>query len=65
MVSVIAGAIAILIGVILLFAWNEALRLGIQFTIMAILIFGGVIALIAGISEIKDAAVAKEEEKKE
>ena len=64
MVSIIGGAVAIVIGVILIFAWNQALVLGIQFSIMAILIFGGLIALLAGISEIKDAAAAKKEEKK-
>lgn len=64
-VSVIGGVIAIIIGVILFFTWTKALVLGIQFSIMAILIFGGLIALIAGISEIKDSIAAKKEEKKE
>jgi len=63
--SVIGGAVAIVIGVILFFTWAEALVLGIQFCIMAILVFGGLIALIAGVSEIKDSIAAKKEEKKE
>lgn len=63
--SVVGGAIAILIGVILFFAWGQAFVLGLQFSIMAILVFGGLIALIAGISEIKDSAAAKKEEKPE
>ncbi|MBN1405991.1 MAG: hypothetical protein JW946_05675 [Candidatus Omnitrophica bacterium] len=65
MLSVVGGAIAIIIGVILLIAWNEAFVLGLQFTVMAILIFGGLIALIAGLSEIKDSMAAKSEEKEE
>ncbi|MFH0732565.1 MAG: hypothetical protein V2A72_06560 [Candidatus Omnitrophota bacterium] len=63
--SVIGGAIAIGAGVMLFFAWNNAFVLGIQFSIMAILVFGGLIALIAGISEIKDSMAAKKEEKTE
>lgn len=63
--SVIGGAVAIVIGVILFFAWNEAFKLGLQFSIMAILVFGGLIALIAGLSEIKDSLSAKKEETKE
>ena len=65
MLSVIGGIAAIVIGVILFFTWSRALVLGIQFSIMAILIFGGLIALVAGISEIKDSIAAKKEEKKE
>ncbi|UCH12710.1 MAG: hypothetical protein JSW18_01825 [Candidatus Omnitrophota bacterium] len=63
--SVVGGIVAIIIGVILFFVWTRALVLGIQFSIMAILVFGGLIALIAGISEIKDSIAAKKEEKKE
>ncbi len=63
--SVIGGIAAIIIGVILFFVWTRALVLGIQFSIMAILVFGGLIALVAGISEIKDSIAAKKEEKKE
>jgi len=63
--SVIGGIVAIIIGVILFFVWTRALVLGIQFSIMAILVFGGLIALVAGISEIKDSIAAKKEEKKE
>ena len=63
--SVIGGAIAIVIGVILFFAWNQAFVLGLQFSIMLVLVFGGLIALIAGISEIKDSATAAKEEEKE
>lgn len=60
--SIIGGAAAIFIGAMLFFAWNEAFILGLQFSVIAILIFGGLIALIAGISEIKDSVAAKKEE---
>jgi len=63
--SVIGGAIAIIIGVILVFVWNQAFALGLQFSVMLVLVFGGLIALIAGISEIKDSMTASKEEEKE
>ncbi len=63
--SVVGGIVAIIIGVILFFVWTRALVLGIQFSVIAILVFGGLIALIAGISEIKDSIATKNEEKKE
>ena len=63
--SIIGGGAAIVIGILLLFQWTEALILGIQFSIMAVLVFGGFIALIAGISEIKDSMAAKKEESKQ
>ena len=62
--SVVGGAVAILVGVILIFTWSVAFKLGLQFLIMLILIFGGLIAMIAGISEIKDSVAAKKEEEK-
>ena len=63
-ISIIGGAVAIVIGVILIFAWNEAFVLGLQFLVMLVLILGGLIAAIAGISEIKDSLAAKKEEAK-
>lgn len=63
--SVMGGAAAVLIGVILIFTWTLAFKLGLQFLIMLILIFGGLIAVIAGVSEIKDSMAAKKEEKEE
>lgn len=62
--SVVGGAVAILIGVMLILAWSLAFKLGLQFLIMLILVFGGLIAVIAGISEIKDSVAAKKEEEK-
>jgi len=64
MAGIIGGGIAILIGVILMFSWGLAFKLGIQFLIILILLFGGLIAVIAGVSELKDSAAAKKEEEK-
>ena len=62
-VSIIGGTVAVVIGLVLaLFAWREAFILGIEFLIMLVLILGGLIAVIAGISEIKDSLVVKKED---
>ena len=62
-ISIIGGTVAVVIGLVLaLFAWREAFILGIEFLIMLVLILGGLIAVIAGISEIKDSLVVKKEE---
>ena len=63
--SIIGGTAAAVVGLILIFVWNKAFVLGLEFLIMFALILGGVIAVIAGISEIKDSLVAKKEEPKE
>jgi uncharacterized protein YacL len=66
-ISIIGGTVAVVIGLVLaFFAWREAFILGIEFLIMLVLILGGLIAVVAGISEIKDSLTAnKEEDKKE
>ena len=64
-VSIIAGIIAITLGVIFISAWNEAFVIGLQLLLIFILLFGGLIAIIAGISEIKDSITAKKEEKEQ
>ncbi len=65
-ISIIGGTAAVVVGLILaFFAWGKAVVLGIQFMIVFILILGGLIAVIAGISEIKDSIASKKEEKKE
>jgi hypothetical protein len=65
-ISIIGGTAAVVIGIMLaFFVWSQALILGIQFMLMFVLILGGLIAVIAGISEIKDSIAAKKEEKKE
>jgi len=65
-ISIIGGTAAMVIGLILaFFAWSKAVLLGIQFMIILVLVFGGLIAVVAGISEIKDSIASKKEEKKE
>jgi uncharacterized membrane protein len=65
-ISIIGGTVAVVVGLILaFFAWSDAVILGIQFMVIFILVLGGLIAVIAGISEIKDSLAAKKEEKKE
>ncbi len=59
--SVVVGGIVAFIGlVLLLFWWYEFLFI-LRGTIPAILILGGIIALIAGISEFKDTLASKKE----
>ena len=63
LISIIGGTVAVVIGLVLaLFAWREAFILGIEFLIMIVLILGGLIAVVAGISEIKDSLAAKKED---
>ncbi len=62
-ISIIGGTVAVVIGLVLaLFAWREAFILGIEFLIMLVLILGGLIAVVAGISEIKDSLAVKKED---
>jgi len=59
--SVVVGGIVAFIGlVLLLFWWYEFLFI-LRGTIPAILILGGIIALVAGISEFKDTLASKKE----
>ena len=62
--SVVLGAVATLVGLILLINWWGWFLAGLMAIVPAMLIFGGVIALIAGASEIKDSMQTKTEEKK-
>ena len=62
--SVILGVLAALLGVILLINWWGWFLRGLMAAIPAMLIFGGIIALIAGVSEMKDAIQSKKEAKK-
>ncbi|MDD5504343.1 MAG: hypothetical protein PHV77_03390 [Candidatus Omnitrophica bacterium] len=62
--SIIGGTAAVVIGFILaFFAWSRAIVLGLQFMIVFILILGGLIAVAAGVSEIKDSIASKKEDK--
>ena len=62
--SVIVGGLAALVGFILLISWWTWFLRGMMVVAPAMLIFGGVIAVIAGLSEMKDATQVKKEEKK-
>jgi len=63
--SVIIGALVMILGVMGLIRWHIALLTVLKGMIPALLILGGAIAVIAGISEIKDETTSKTEEKKE
>jgi len=52
--SIVIGGVVAFIGLVLLIAWWYEFVFILKGVIPAILIFGGVIALLAGISELKD-----------
>ena len=64
-ISIIAGTAAVVIGILLVFVWNEAFILGLEFFAILVLVLGGLIAVVAGISEIKDSLAIKKEKPKE
>jgi hypothetical protein len=65
--GVAIGAIVVLLGIAGLIRWSYAFIVILKGAIPAMMIFGGAIAVIAGLSEIKDEAAGsanKKEEKK-
>ncbi len=62
--GVVIGAIVVLLGVVGLVRWSYAFIAILKGVIPALMIFGGAIAVIAGLSEIKDETQSKKEEKK-
>ena len=62
--GVVIGAIVVLLGVVGLIRWSHAFIVILKGVIPAMMIFGGAIAVIAGLSEIKDETQSKKEEKK-
>lgn len=52
--SVLGGIVAIILGILGLVRWWDWFIYGLQATMPAILILGGLIAVFAGVSEIKD-----------
>ena len=52
--SLLVGAIVTLVGLILLVAWWYELLFVIRGVLPLMLVFGGVIAIIAGLAELKD-----------
>lgn len=59
--SIVIGAIVAFVGLVLLIAWWYEFLFILRGFLPAILIFGGVIALIAGVSELKDTLKSKKE----
>lgn len=64
-VSIFGGTIAILIGIILLFKWIKIVIIGVQFCIVVALLLGGLMAVLFGIIEIRDARELKKMEQEE
>jgi len=62
--NVVVGLIIGVVGVILLLAWWYEFLFLIRATLPVILVLAGLIALIAGLSELKDSGKAASEEKK-
>lgn len=63
MLSVLVGGIVLLLGLILLVSWWFEFMFLLRATVPGILILGGVIAVLAGISEYKDTIKSKTENK--
>lgn len=62
--SIVGGGIAIIIGLLgLIFWWGSFITI-LKGGIPILLLLGGIISLVAGISEIKEASKAKNEKKK-
>lgn len=62
--SVAAGSVVVVLGIAGLIAWRHDFVAIVKGTLPIMCVFGGVIALIAGLSEIKDEKSAKKEEAK-
>lgn len=60
--SIIIGGVVAVVGLIGLINWWSSFVVLLKGSIPAMMIFGGVIAIIAGVSEIKDEASAKKPE---
>lgn len=62
--SIVIGALVAVVGLILLVKWSHELLFVLRGTVPIMLILGGLIALLAGISELKDTLSGGKEEKK-
>ena len=62
--GLVIGAVVTLAGLIGLIGWWGDLVTVLKGSIPLVFIFGGVIALVAALSELKDVAASKKEEKK-
>jgi len=61
--SLLIGAVVSVVGLILLIAWWYQFVMILQGLIPVVLILGGVVAVVAGFSELKDILKSKGEEK--
>lgn len=61
MMSVIGGAIAVILGVIGLIAWGSSFVTILKGTIPVFLLLGGGIALMAGMSEMRESSKNKKD----
>lgn len=62
--SVIIGGVVALAGLLGLIGWWCDFMLVLRGSVPAMLVFGGIIAVIAGLSELKDELASKKEDKK-
>jgi len=58
--SIIIGGLVAIVGIMLFIRWVHPFMLIVKGMLPAMLIFGGVIALIAGLSELKDSVKPKD-----
>jgi hypothetical protein len=63
--SIFGGTIATLIGIILLVKWITNVIIGLKFCIVVALLFGGLMAVLFGIIESRDAKELKKMEQEE
>lgn len=63
MLSLLVGGIVLLVGLILLVSWWFEFLFILRGIVPGILILGGLIAILAGISEVKDTLKIKTEKK--
>jgi len=62
--GVVVGAVVLVLGIIGLLRFWSSFAILLKGSVPAMMIFAGAIAVIAGLSEIKDDQAAKKEEKK-
>ncbi len=61
--NIIGGGIAVILGLLGLILWWDLLIVILKGSIPILLLLGGIISLVAGISEMKEVSKTKEEKK--
>ena len=64
MTSIIGGGIATVIGLLGLILWWDSFTILLKGGVPILLLFGGIISLVAGISEMKESSKEKKEAEK-